>query len=462
MRTFVLYLKGVCTLGFTLAKLVKNVCMMNSASTMERKRNCINKLQQVLDTDKSYVRNITMNLNERINIKMNNQLNGTSEEDKLHFDKNLQLTSIHYTVSKLNNSQLVKIATYSECCGLRAVNTNQDNFDYLNSSMQPIYFNNAHTVVSSSNHYQINRPTQSTPSFGTRLSTRKTTIFINPTRQTSTTVVESTNSTESSLLFDSPTTDLTRIRNELTLTSDADSKTESFFTESNSRATNSIPFEVSNTASTIAKNTNRVETSTIGTFGSTIGTTLSTIEVVRIAADEPETNDISLGKIDRQTLNNRTKISSESLSNRRNNHNNNIIHINQSDHFVPSNQTRYIRKPIKKNENAQNNLPYISTSVSTSTSSFTSSRRKPSTSNRPSLKEQIPIKNGKIALNSTLSTVNTNLLDAKATVESAVASDRHSLSNHFKKDNETEIERRFSVVILFLSIGKWFLKEVKY
>ena len=410
---------------------------------MDRKRNCLNRLQQVFDTDKPFVRNITVHLNEKVNIRMNNQANATFEEDRLQFDKNLQLTTIHYTINKLNNSQLVKIAYFTDCCGMRTLHTgNLDaNFDLLNPSMQPMLLNNAYSILSSSNHYQINRPTQSTPSFGTRLNTRKTTtIFINPTKQTSTTVTieNTTNSTEGMYTdqhqtehgMSSPetTTDITRLQSDYTTSSDSDgSRTTNSFSDSRSTTSSSESTEGSDATeesdSPTTHNRNRFETSTLP---STMGTTLRSIEVVRITA-EPDSNDVIL---DRQ---NYTKVTAESLD-RRNNFQ------NQFSAYPSSNQTRYVRKPLKET---------ASQKASTGNPAFTTSRRKATTTTRPYIKEQVLIKNGKIVLGN--NTAN-NLSNARASIASVI-SDRHSL-NQFRRDNEAEIERRFSIVILFLSIGE--------
>lgn len=423
--------------------MVKNVCVTtNGLSTADRKRNCLNRLQQVFDTDKPFVRNITVNLNEKVNIRMNNQMNSTLEEDRLQFDKSLQLTTIHYTISKLNNSQLVKIAYFTDCCGMRTLHTgNLDaNFDLLNPSMQPMLLNNAYSILSSSNHYQINRPTQSTPSFGTRLSTRKTTtIFINPTKQTSTTVtIESgTNSTEGMYtdqhqteqgMLPETTTDISRLQSEFTTSSDSEtgrtnSLADSRSTTSSSESTESDATEESDQPTT--NNRNRYETSTVP---STIGTTLRSIEVVRITA-EPESNDVIL---DRQ---NYTKVTAESLDKRNN--------FQGQFNPYPSNQTRYVRKQLKES----------SPKAATGNLAFTqaTNRRKTTTTTRPYIKEQVLIKNGKIVLGNNTVSPN-NLSNARATIASVI-SDRHSL-NQFRRDNEAEIERRFSIVILFLSIGK--------
>lgn len=437
---------GVWALGFTLSKLVKNVCVtINGLSTVDRKRNCLNRLQQVFDTDKPFVRNITVNLNEKVNIRMSNQMNATFEEDRLQFDKSLQLTTIHYTISKLNNSQLVKIAYFTECCGMRTLHTgNLDaNFDLLNPSMQPMLLNNAYSILSSSNHYQINRPTQSTPSFGTRLSTRKTTtIFINPTKQTSTTVtIENTaNSTEGMYtdqhqteqsMSPETTTDITRLQSDFTTSSDSDgSRTTNSFSDSRSTTGSNESTESSDATeesdSPTTNNRNRFETST--PLPSTMGTTLRSIEVVRITA-EPESNDVFLDKLERQ---NYTKVTAESLDKRN----------NFQSQFSPSNQTRYVRKPLKENttqKSVTGNLAFTQVT----------SRRKATTTTRPYIKEQVLIKNGKIVLGN--NTAN-NLSNARASIASVI-SDRHSL-NQFRRDNEAEIERRFSIVILFLSIGE--------
>lgn len=377
---------------------------------------------------------------------MNNQMNSTFEEDRLQFDKNLQLTTIHYTINKLNNSQLVKIAYFTECCGMRSLHTgNLDaNFDLLNPNMQPMLLNNAYSILSSSNHYQINRPTQSTPSFGTRLSTRKTTtIFINPTKQTSTTVTieNSANSTEGmhtdrdqteQSMSPETTTDITRLQSEYTTSSDGGRTTNSF---GDSRSTTSSfssestetsdATEESDTPTT--NNRNRFETSTLP---STMGTTLRSIDVVRITA-EPDSNDVILDKLERQ---NYTKVTAESLDKRN----------NFQSQFNPSNQTRYVRKPLK--EVATQKAPTGSTAFTQATS-----RRKTTTTTRPYIKEQVLIKNGKIVLGNNTVSPN-NLSNARATIASVI-SDRHSL-NQFRRDSEAEIERRFSIVILFLSIGK--------
>lgn len=401
----------------------------------------MNRIQQVLDTDKQYVRNITVNLNELVNIRMNNQANNTFEEERLQFDKNLQLTTVHYTINKLNNSQLVKIAYFTECCGLKSVqhSLNTSNLsDQPNTSMQPMLFNNAYSIVSSSNNYQINRPTQSTPSFGTRLSTRKTTtIFINPTKQTSTTVTIENNANNASStgvysyhtehsLQPETTTDSTRFSSDYTSDLESTKLTSVDSSESDSRTTDSASSEHANDFND--KTTNKFpETSSFPS--STLATTMSTVEVIHITA-EPESNDV----LDRQTQNH-TKLITESLNNRRNNQHR---HPFNNPNIIQSNQTRYIRKPIKKTPQETANLSYTSTS-----------RRKGTT--RPYIKEQIVLKNnGKIGLENNTSP--NSLSTAKATIAS-VTSDRHSL-NQFKKDNEAEIERRFSIVILFLSIGK--------
>ena len=427
-------IRGVWALGFTLAKLIQSVCVTTSQpSSIDRKRNCVARLQQVLDSDKQFVRNITVNLNEKVNIRMNNQLNATFEEDKLQFDKNLQLTTIHYTINKLNNSQLIKIAYYADCCGLRNVHQNLDstNFDLLNHSLQPMLFNNAYSILSSSNHYQINRPTQSTPSFGTRLSTRKT-IFINPIKQTSTTVtIDNNNETEAvdhSLTQPETTTDITRSTDRIRqvqlneLTTSNIKITDNL--DSNSKTTSLI------SSDSIEDTTNKEMESTTASSSTTLGTTMNTIEVIRISA-EPELNDI-LDKKLMLSPHNFTKLtSSESLNKR----------INQFN-YQPSNQTRYIRKPIKKTT-VQDNLAYLS------------NRRKGTT--RPYIKEQVLIKNGKIVLNNTVTSSSSNhknLSDTTKATIASVTSDRHS-SNQFKKDNEAEIERRFSIVVLFLSIGEY-------
>lgn len=415
-----------------MSKLVKNVCISTGLSAVDRKRNCINRLQQVFDTDKQFVRNITVNLNEKVNIKMSNQMNNTFE-DRIQFDKNLQLTTIHYTVNRLNNSQLVKIAYYTECCGLRpAYQTNSDsNIDFLNASIQPMLFNNAYSILSSSNLYQINRPTQSTPTFGQRLSTRKTTIFIKPTKQTSTTVAFENNidnrteiyspeiTEHSSSPANSPSTDITRLQSEFTTVDsnsqfESNSKSTTNSISSESTETNDSTDDDENDNTTPYKN--KIETSTLGT-------TMSTIEVIRITA-EPESNDVDSEKLDKQQ--NYTKITTESL-NKRNNPFGQL-----------SNQTRYIvRKTVKKTIQDTGGLSYLS-------------NRRKSTTLRPYVREQIQIKNGKIYLNNTASSKN----NAKSTIASVVISDRHSL-NQFRKDNEVEIERRFSICVLFLSIGKF-------
>ena len=432
---------------------MKNVCVTtNGLFPADRKRNCLSRLQQVFDTDKPFVRNITVNLNEKVNIRMNNQMNSSFEEDRLQFDKSLQLTTIHYTISKLNNSQLVKIAYFTECCGMRALHTGSldANFDLLNPSMQPMLLNNAYSILSSSNHYQINRPTQSTPSFGTRLSTRKTTtIFINPTRQTSTTVTieNSTNSTEGVYTDQhqteqgsSPetTTDIARLQSEFTTSSDAEAgRTTNGFTDSGSRSTTGSVANESTEASDATEESdppttntrNRFETSTVP---STMGSTLRSIEVVRITA-EPESNDVILDKLDRRNYT--TKVTAESLDKRNN--------FQSQFSPYPSNQTRYVRKPLKESTQkaAAGNLAFAQAT----------GRQKATTTTRPYIKEQMLIKNGKIVLGNNTVSPN-NLSNARATIASVI-SDRHSL-NQFRRDNEAEIERRFAIVILFLSIGE--------
>uniref|UniRef100_A0AAN0N7P4 G-protein coupled receptor 3 n=1 Tax=Polyphagotarsonemus latus TaxID=1204166 RepID=A0AAN0N7P4_9ACAR len=383
---------GVWTLGFTLSNLSKEVCLLNNPSIIERKKNCLNQLLQVFDSNKPFVRNITIHLNESLN-KNESASKKTKKNNRLFFNHNLQLATINYTINRLNDSQLQKVAYYSECCGFKVIHPSLDeNFGLLtNSSMQPIYFKN-----------RMNNSFKSTPLFGTRLSSTTKTKPLTSTIPTTIVSDEIKNYTEP---------------NEST-------------TESNNKITSILTTEIAET----------------------------TLNILNKSASEIE--DIVLN----DKFNSTQMISSI---------NDEVVNlIKKTDIIATTEKPKEVFK--KKEEQKENKTSkglsainlfkkfYKKIDVDNLTSTIPPIEKKKLTikpkENLKIIKEKFDfrVKTKKLYKNvDTFKKNNTSNIIADSTNEiTSVSSvfDRH-FSNQFKKNTEAEVEKRFSIVLLFLSIG---------